>query len=113
MDWERDFATQIERNLKTFEPILKQLETDLQPLIAELETNLDTLGTQVEQTLDPLLSQVDQWLFEFSGQIEAEWNRPMVCQGCTYYHGRSYGETLLVCALHPTGPTNAHCRDHS
>lgn len=33
------------------------------------------------------------------------------CKGCRYYYGQSDGGNLLICAIHPNGPEEEHCRD--
>ena len=33
------------------------------------------------------------------------------CVGCKHYHGRVYGENLLVCGMHPYGWTDDNCPD--
>lgn len=37
--------------------------------------------------------------------------QPVACQGCQHYHGRIYGGTLLVCAMHPFGVEDDRCPD--
>jgi len=37
--------------------------------------------------------------------------KPIACDGCTNYHGQSYGGNRLVCAIHPTGVDGASCGD--
>jgi hypothetical protein len=42
-------------------------------------------------------------------------SRPLPCQGCSHYHGQSYGtqeRVRLVCAMHPYGWLDGpHCPD--
>ena len=37
--------------------------------------------------------------------------KPIACDGCTNYHGQSYGGNKLICAMHPTGVDGASCGD--
>lgn len=37
--------------------------------------------------------------------------QPPVCRGCCHYHGRVYGGTMLVCAMHPYGVEDDRCSD--
>ncbi|MBF2077137.1 MAG: hypothetical protein IGR76_01090 [Synechococcales cyanobacterium T60_A2020_003] len=37
--------------------------------------------------------------------------RPVACQGCRHYHGRSYGGTMLICGMHPYGVEEETCGD--
>ncbi|PSP34066.1 MAG: hypothetical protein BRC57_12370 [Cyanobacteria bacterium QS_8_48_54] len=37
--------------------------------------------------------------------------RPPACVGCHYYYGKSHGNTPLICAMHPFGPSEHPCRD--
>jgi mannitol-specific phosphotransferase system IIBC component len=36
---------------------------------------------------------------------------PKVCQGCSHYHGRTYGGERLICAMHPYGVEQDYCHD--
>jgi len=38
-------------------------------------------------------------------------SKPIACDGCTNYHGQSYGGNKLVCAMHPTGVDGSTCGD--
>lgn len=52
------------------------------------------------------------------GFSEVTHSRPLPCQGCTNYHGLSYGTTSeqrtpLICAIHPQGWRElTPCPDH-
>ena len=37
--------------------------------------------------------------------------RPKVCQGCTFYHGTTYGGQQLICGMHPYGVEDEYCMD--
>lgn len=37
--------------------------------------------------------------------------RPEACQGCCFYHGKTYGGTQLVCGMHPYGVEGDYCTD--
>lgn len=37
--------------------------------------------------------------------------QPKACQGCIHYHGRVYGGSMLVCAMHPYGVEGDRCSD--
>jgi len=37
--------------------------------------------------------------------------RPAACVGCRYYYGKSHGNTQLVCAMYPYGPSDPTCLD--
>ncbi len=92
--------------------IADELETTLSPVLIplrdDIERNLDqfvetvepwadaavvNLGTWIEQAVTPVNQVVDPWLQQ----------RPH-CVGCRNYHGQSYGDQELVCAIHPFGP---------
>lgn len=38
---------------------------------------------------------------------------PQACQGCCNYHGETYEENLLVCAMHPEGWEDDDCPDYT
>ncbi|WP_287129579.1 hypothetical protein [Candidatus Cyanaurora vandensis] len=94
------------------------LEQSFNEWVARVEQDLITweawanpLFQQVDTVLEQWVQQTDHWFFEVAGTMEGELNRPVACQGCGFYHGRQYGEAILTCALHPTGPELSHCRD--
>jgi hypothetical protein len=85
---------------------------------------LHTLGTEIEP-------QVHQWLIEplmallievegelndlttpFTPPFHPSINQHPACVGCRHYHGQIYGETLLVCGMHPYGWDGETCPDH-
>jgi len=37
--------------------------------------------------------------------------KTIACDGCANYHGKTYGDSKLVCAIHPAGVDGASCGD--
>jgi len=37
--------------------------------------------------------------------------KTIACGGCTNYHGKTYGDSKLICAIHPTGVDGTSCGD--
>ena len=77
--------------------VMEHMAPPLSQALDELETQLDpVVGAAVswcEQTMAPIHQTLTPWLQ----------NHPK-CAGCSYYHVESYGDEMLVCALHPSGP---------
>ncbi|MEO1592949.1 MAG: hypothetical protein AAFU71_16880, partial [Cyanobacteria bacterium J06632_22] len=78
-------------------PLWDDLERNLDQLVETVEPWADAavvnLGTWIEQVTTPVNQVVDPWLQ----------NRTR-CIGCRNYHGQTYGDQDLICAIHPFGP---------
>ena len=86
------------------EQVVENISPPLTQALDELETQIDPLvGSMVswcEQAIAPIHQTITPWLQ----------NHPK-CAGCAYYHGESYNNQMLVCALHPQGPEYDECPD--
>lgn len=81
----------------------------------EVSSHLNSaLVDEVEQSITVLVSPILEAYFGIGGAIEditqpvTQTVEPMlkqhpVCAGCRHFHGQYYGETMLVCAMHPYG----------
>lgn len=66
----------------------EQMEEWMEPIVQALvgfDTTLSETAAPLTRTVEPIL------------------NEHPVCVGCRNYHGQVYGNTMLVCALHPYG----------
>ncbi|WP_218081227.1 hypothetical protein [Anthocerotibacter panamensis] len=117
LDWEKE----LEVWLHTTEQWERSIAAVVGPYLEEIARANAALEQVMTEMVDPHLEgwlggfeqwgqQVDHYLYEAMGTMEGEFNRPVDCQGCRFYHGRYYEGTQLVCALHPEGP-QASCRD--
>jgi hypothetical protein len=82
----------------------------------------EEISLEIEAAADVLLAPVYDWLDEVDEMISGT-SRPFVqtvspvlqdhpaCVGCAHYHGETYGENLLVCAMHPYGVEDRICSD--
>ncbi len=93
-----------------------QPPNELEALLGAIERSFTQWEQELEQWLNPWLNELDQWARYGTDQLDAvidnfdaEQARPLVCQGCRYYHGRVYQNQRLICALHPAGQDP--CRD--
>ncbi len=89
-----------------------QMQLPVLSILENLRTAITTAGGIVERL------QIDYGVRETNSpdeRLEAAypWHnpRPKTCQDCKYYHGQSYGGSLLICAIHPDGPDEEQCRD--
>jgi hypothetical protein len=83
---------------------------------------LEVVALEVEATIEVCLEPVTDWLTEVDS-ILTHTSRPFVqvvapalqdhpvCVGCSHYHGETYGDQLLVCAMHPYGAEGQSCED--
>lgn len=81
----------------------EQLNQAIAPALEQLDLRLE----EWSQPLLYLMDQADDLLLEattpFDRTIEPLVNQHPVCVGCRHYHGKTYGDTMLVCAMHPYG----------
>jgi hypothetical protein len=83
---------------------------------------LEVIALEVEATVDVCLEPVTDWFTEVDLML-TNTSRPFVqvvapalqdhpvCVGCCHYHGETYGDQLLVCAMHPYGAEGKSCED--
>ncbi|MBF2098015.1 MAG: hypothetical protein IGQ88_06525 [Gloeomargaritaceae cyanobacterium C42_A2020_066] len=102
--WEPDWDAFWQAAAQTAEQVLVELEArvdealqsweePLLDLLIWLDGTTEAVTQPLHQTLDPILEE-----------------RP-ACVGCRNYHGQIYGDTLLVCAMHPYGWSEGECPD--
>jgi hypothetical protein len=73
-----------------------------------LNQALDELDRVVEPWATTMGASFMTWLEEVSAPITHVVD-PLVqdhpkCVGCRHYHGQTYGQSMLVCGMHPFGP---------
>jgi hypothetical protein len=83
---------------------------------------LEAVALEVEAAIDICLEPMVDWLAEVD-TVLTNASRPFVqvvapalqehaaCVGCCHYHGETYGDHLLVCAMHPYGAEGQACAD--
>jgi len=98
---------------------LEASEENFQEIQAALDPALSEISDSLEEMLDASTLFVDQqltpWLEEVTAPISCTvnpWlqNHP-TCIGCKHYHGATYGDSMLVCGMHPYGPEDTFCSD--
>jgi hypothetical protein len=60
-------------------------------MMPTIEAILESAGL-TDETANPLRQTVEPFIQQHP-----------VCMGCRHYHGQIYGDTMLVCAMHPYG----------
>jgi hypothetical protein len=104
VEWSDEMLEKVEEaiapNVETWDHQLDQLDEQLQSwvqpfdaFIANLEQQIVEASEPVNQTLDPILQE------------------QTACVGCRHYHGQRYGDTMLICAMHPYGWDDDKCPD--
>ena len=74
---------------------------------------------QIDQSLESGFLYLDQHLTPWIEEVTAPITRTVnpwlqnhpTCVGCANYHGMTYGDEMMVCAMHPYGPETEDCRD--
>jgi hypothetical protein len=99
------------------EQLIHTLETSLEALEATLQTELEPqLDEWLIQPLLDLVTGVDDAINEVAPSLHQTWqplmNQHPACVGCQHYHGQVYGDTVLVCGMHPYGWESETCPDH-
>lgn len=120
-------AHDVEQFMKdTAETVAETADIMMQVPIAIAEQVEEAIATEVDQFLEDVLD----WLqppVQVTLRFDLEWHgeglEPWVesvepgqglqasCVGCRHYHGRVYGDNLLVCGMHPYGWDGTDCPD--
>ena len=108
-------ADQIEGFLLDVAQDVTDAMNDFVEFSEELSMQINTTFVdEVEQSLTVLVGPILEAYFGVGGVIE-EMTQPMtqtvepflkqhpVCAGCRHFHGQYYGDSLLVCGMHPYG----------
>lgn len=111
---------------QTLVNVEQSLDDVLEPVVIEIEQGLDhflePVVIEIEQGLDHFLEPVVMDLVAFE-QVLEELAYPLTqrlyplfdqhpaCIGCSHYHGKTYGDTFLVCGMHPYGAPSESCPD--
>jgi len=121
-DWQKDWFELLETITEQIEGFFLEVALDVTEAMSglvefsdELSTQLNsTLVDEVEQSITVLVSPILEAYFGMGGAIE-EFTQPVTqtvepmlkqhptCVGCRNFHGQYYGDSLLVCAMHPYG----------
>ncbi|ABW25488.1 hypothetical protein [Acaryochloris marina] len=93
--------SQIEQGVEEYvEPIVKEIEQGLDEVLDPIIVDLIAFEHELEEMASPLT----QRLYPLFDQQPA-------CVGCRHYYGKTYGETFLVCGMHPYGASTNSCPD--
>ncbi len=117
-DWQKELISTIET-----------LQVEASIFIQELTETLEEVSQDFQTTFLTDLEALWQELFEFidsngdypensefvndflNPKVEPSKENYPACLGCSHYHGRVYGQQILVCAMHPYGWTDETCPD--
>ncbi|MDC0835259.1 hypothetical protein CKA32_003898 [Geitlerinema sp. FC II] len=126
--WVDEANQEFEKQVDSWFATSEAISEDLYEAIAQVFP-LDDMSREIDRALDDWLR---VW-FEIDGDFELHWDfdnfdedsdpfvsvtyfRPTstfhpACRGCQHYHGQMYGESLLVCGMHPYGWDGETCPD--
>jgi hypothetical protein len=105
------FFQDIGREINEFAEAMTGLSEDMAEDVEHaIAPGLNQLDEQIAEWFDPILQAIlgfeatfDQAVEPVTHTVEPWLNQHPVCIGCQHYHGRVYGDNLLVCAMHPYG----------
>ncbi len=141
-DWQKDLWRSIESFGDTVEGFLQDVEDSIERIgnevINDLQETFNTVfgpGTEWDSFLEnpPFINELEELFGEIFPPTEYDGSSPFdfypdnfinpkvnpsasfhpACIGCSYYHGRVYEGSLLVCAMHPYGWDGDSCPDSS
>lgn len=139
-DWQKDVWKLLESTAdaidRFFQDVSQETIDVAEQVKNEIESNLaqflhncqDFLEVAIDfenefffsERLDLLFNEDEDWIFQesleefgltFNPKIEPSLETHPACIGCRHYHGRVYGENLLVCGMHPYGWDDRNCPD--
>ncbi len=89
-----------------------EMNSALEPALSELNDRLEDASDATERFIT---QQLTPWIEEVTLPISCTVNPLLqnhpVCVGCKYYNGSNFGDSMLVCAMHPYGPEEKTCAD--
>ena len=91
-----EFAEEIENNVGTE---IDQFFQDVFESVFDIYAELEELTGEPEDS------------FTYTCHIPATAEKNPACRGCSNYHGQVYGNSLLVCGMHPYGWNTENCPD--
>lgn len=113
-------ADQLERHLIiALDQMMEELQQTVTPVEETLEAEVERWVVEIADVMIPLVTPVmtdlEQWLASISqplaSTVDPLVNHHQPCIGCRFYHGQTYGDVMLVCGMHPYGPTADSCQD--
>lgn len=123
-DWQKELIDWVETVRVAVEDFLDEVGQAVEEIAEEVHS--DFVG-DLEQFLQDVWEPVIDFSSEDNGTVPSSFwedtelmvspkinpssNVHPACQGCHHYHGRVYGQNLLVCAMHPYGWEDPHCPD--
>ena len=123
-DWQKELMEWLETVTVAVEDFFEEVGQAVEGIAIEIEE--DFVG-DIEEFLEGIFAQIidfpgsdntiissdlreDPDVF-LSPKINPNSNVHPACIGCRHYHGRVYGNNLLVCAMHPYGWDENNCPD--
>lgn len=110
-NWGEEFAKFLDVTLQESAHFLMAVVEELEEVAIEVDQNLaDAIAPLLDHVLayESLLDQATQPL----GQtINPLLDHHPACVGCRHYHGQTYGDAFLVCAMYPYGWSERSCPD--
>jgi hypothetical protein len=114
-----DFFTQVAKDVdyvvtslvEAAEVFSAQVQTAIDADLDELEQNLTTFFDPIREAYLGFEINLQETAQPFTSTVEPMLNNHPVCVGCRNYHGQTYGDSMLVCGLHPYGWEGDKCPD--
>lgn len=135
-DWQKDFFQAIEAVASEVGDFCDEVSRGLVEFVDAIVEISEEISEQLESTIasefDQYLNDLIEPIFEFEPTLEVyiefdagleELYSPVedrgdpvsnshpACVGCRHYHGKVYGNNMLVCGMHPYGWDSENCPD--
>jgi hypothetical protein len=121
-DWQKDLTEMLETFANQVEEFFLDVAQDMTEAMSEFVEFSEEVSVQlnttfvdeVEEYITHLVSPILEAYFGVGGTID-DVTQPItqtvepilkqhpVCTGCRHFHGQYYGESFLVCGMHPYG----------
>jgi len=103
----QDIAEEMVEAVEAFfdfsEDMAEQIEQAIAPGIEQTDEQVETWVEPLLQAVNVIEASYTQATQPFVHTLEPILNEHKVCIGCLHYHGQTYNEVMLVCAMHPYG----------
>ena len=123
-DWQKEFWQKVDTAGEQIGEFLEEVAQEVlavgdvvELISAEMTLQLSDTTTTIEQSITAGLMPLIDALLGLNAadnpfdEAQPAWPHHPICVGCRHYHGQIYGETLLVCGMHPYGVETETCSD--
>jgi|GEM_PF-1579577 len=118
-DWQKELIAVVENLTREAGTFLEELSESVEEVAQQFQEifihDLESFWQEFFEFVDASIVPQDnpEFINDFlNPKVEPSLENYPACVGCTHYHGRMYGQQILICGMHPYGwTTDESCPD--